>query len=197
MPTITTAQTEADLRGILALQQQNLKRNLSADVQADQGFITLQYTLAQMQQMHEAAPSVVAKDGETVVGYALVTTPDMRQFIPELGTLFDQIDTLTYQEKPLNGFPYYVMGQVCVADGYRGQGIFDAMYAYHQTVYQSGYQLLVTDISARNTRSIRAHERVGFRPIARFYEITAGEEWIVVVWDWSEAKNAIVSTPSA
>lgn len=197
MLTITTAQTEADLRGILTLQQQNLRRNLSADVQADQGFITLQYTLEQMHKMHEAAPSVVAKDGETVVGYALVTTPDMRQFIPELGTLFDQIDTLTYLDKPLNEFPFYVMGQVCVADGYRGQGIFDRLYAHHRAVYSSRYQLLITDISARNTRSFRAHERVGFRPIARFYETTAGEEWIVVVWNWSEAKNAIVSTPSA
>ena len=197
MLTITTAQTEADLRGILALQQQNLKRNLSDDVQADQGFITLQYTLEQMHKMHEAAPSVVAKDGEMVVGYALVTTPDMRQFIPELGTLFDQIDTITYQDKPLNVFPYYVMGQVCVADGYRGQGVFDALYAHHKTTYQTRYQLLITDISTRNTRSFRAHERVGFRPVARFHEATAGEEWIVVVWDWSEARNAIVSTPSA
>ena len=197
MLTITTAQTEADLRGILALQQQNLVRNLAPDVQRQQGFVTLQYTLAQMQQMHEAGPSIIAKDGETVVGYALVAMPKIRQAVPELGSLFDQIDALTYQDKPLSQFPYYVMGQVCVADGYRGQGIFDAMYAHHKTVYGSRYQLLITDISTRNTRSIRAHERVGFRPLAEFHEPGANETWVVVVWDWREAKNAIVSTPSA
>ncbi len=197
MLTITTAQTEADLRGILALQQQNLVRNLAPNVQQQQGFVTLQYTLAQMQQMHEAGPGIIAKDGETVVGYALVTLPEIRQAVPELGSLFDQIDALSYQNKPLSQFPYYVMGQVCVADGYRGQGIFDRMYQHHRDTYQSRYQLLITDISARNTRSIRAHERVGFRSIARFHETTAGEDWMVVVWDWSDAKNAIVSTPSA
>lgn len=197
MLTITTAKTEADLRGILALQQQNLVRNLAPDVQQQQGFVTLQYTLLQMQQMHEAGPSVIAKDGETVVGYAITSASETRAFVPELGTLFDQIDALTYQNKPFNEFPYYVMGQVCVANGYRGQGIFDTMYAHHKTAYQTHYQLLITDIAARNTRSVCAHERVGFRPIARFYEAVAGEEWIVVVWDWSEARNAIVSTPSA
>jgi RimJ/RimL family protein N-acetyltransferase len=197
MLTITTAKTEADLRGILALQQQNLVRNLAPDVQQQQGFLTLQYTPAQMQQMHDAGPSIIAKDNETVVGYALVAMPEIRYAVPELGSLFDQIDTLTYQEKPLSQFSYYIMGQVCVADGYRGQGIFDALYEHHRETYQSRYQLLITDISTRNTRSIRAHERVGFVPLAEFHEPGANETWVVVVWDYSAAKNAIVSTPSA
>ncbi|WP_077920784.1 GNAT family N-acetyltransferase [Spirosoma sp. 209] len=184
MITITLAQTDDDLRGILALQQKNLVRHLPADVQANQGFVTLQYSLDQMQQMHAVAPSVVAKDGDQIVGYAITSAPETRAFIPELGSLFDQIDSLTYEGQLLSQYPYYVMGQVCVADTHRGQGIFDRLYEHHRAMYSHRYRMLITDISIRNTRSFRAHERVGFRPVHQFYEPGAGETWIVVVWDW-------------
>lgn len=184
MITTTLARTDDDLRGILTLQQQNLVRNLPPDVQAGQGFVTLQYTLDQMQQMHALGPSVITKDGERVVGYAITATPDTRTFVPELGSLFDQIDTLNYDGQPLSQFPHYVMGQVCVADGYRGQGLFDRMYQHHRQCYSDRYRMLITDISARNTRSMRAHERVGFQPLHHFHEPGAGETWVLVVWDW-------------
>lgn len=180
---ITLAQTDDDLRGILALQRANQVRNLPPDVQTRQGFVTIQYTLEQMWQMHELGPSVIAKDGDAVVGYAITAMPRTRRFIPELASLFDQIDGLTYRDQPIHELLYYVMGQVCVADGYRGQGLFDQMYQHHRTVYGGDFQLLITDISARNTRSLRAHERVGFRPLREFYEPGAGETWIVVAWD--------------
>lgn len=184
--TIATAQTEADLQGILILQQANLRQNLPTAVAADQGFITLQYTLDQMRQMHQSGPSIVAKDGDMVVGYAVTTLPETRQFVPELASLFDQIETLTYAGRPVRDYAYYVMGQVCVADGYRGQQLFDRMYQHHRDTYGNRYQLLITDISGKNTRSLRAHTRVGFEPLNRFYEPTAGEEWVVVVWDWQK-----------
>jgi hypothetical protein len=186
MTTITTVQSETDLLGILALQQANLRRTLPADVAATQGFVTLQYTLDQMRQMHQAGPSLIAKDGDTVVGYVITTLPETRQFVPELGSLFDQIDALTYQNRPLPTYAYYVAGQVCVANGYRGQALLDRMYQHHRAIYADRFQLLITDISALNTRSLRVHERIGFQSLQRFYEPTAGEEWVVVVWDWQK-----------
>ena len=182
--TITLAQTDDDLRGILALQRANSVAAISPDLQREQGFVTLQYTLDQMRQMHQLGPSVIAKDGAVVVGYAITAMPQTRWFVPELATLFAQIDSLTYDNQPICERPYYVMGQVCVADGYRGRGLFDQMYAHHQTVYGADFQLLITDISARNTRSIRAHERVGFRPLREFHEPGAGETWVIVAWDF-------------
>lgn len=181
---ITTAQSIADLQGILTLQQQNLSRNLPLQIQREQGFVTLQYTLDQMQQMHELGPSVIAKDGDQVVGYAITAMPGARAFIPELETLFAMLETIQYEGKPLSEHAHYVVGQVCVAAGYRGQGIFDKLYQHHRAIYSNQFRLFITDISARNTRSLRAHERVGFRAIHNFFEPDAGEEWALVVWDW-------------
>jgi hypothetical protein len=183
---ITTAQTTTDLMGLLDLQQQNLSRHLPADVQREQGFVTLQYTLAQMEQMHALAPSVIAKDGERVVGYAITAMPEARAFVPELETLFEMLHTIQYEGKPLSEHPHYVVGQVCVANGYRGLGIFDGMYQHHRDLYSDHFDLFITDISMRNSRSLRAHERVGFRVVHQFHEPDAGEEWALVVWDWKK-----------
>lgn len=188
---IDTARTEADLMGILALQTQNLSRNLPSEVQQAQGFVTLQYTLSQMQQMHKLGPSVIAKDGDRVVGYAITAMPGALAFVPELESLFALLDTVPYEGQMLNMYPYYVVGQVCVDKDYRGQGIFDRLYQKHRAVYSDRFRLFITDISARNTRSLRAHERVGFRAVHSFHEPAAAEEWVVVVWDWNNEQRTI------
>lgn len=184
MLTITTVQSSADIQGILTLQQANLRKNLPINVQTDQGFVTVEHDPNVLTRMNQAAPSIIARDGDTVVGYCLTMLPTFGADVPELQPLFESIDALYYQEKLLSTYAYYVMGQVCVADGYRGQQVFDQMYRHHRDVYGNRYQLLVTDISERNTRSMRAHTRVGFKPLHSFYDPALGETWIVVVWDW-------------
>ncbi|MEZ0540174.1 GNAT family N-acetyltransferase [Fibrella arboris] len=184
--TITTTQTDADLRGLLALQQRNQVRNLTPEEQREQGFVTLTYTFEQMKRMHQAAPTVIAKDGDEVVAYAITTVPEVRADIPELAVLFGLVDTLQYEGKLLSEYPYYVVGQVCVDSRYRGQGIFDRLYGHHKALYQDRYRLFITDISARNTRSLRAHQRVGFQAIHSFHEPAANEIWEVVVWDFTK-----------
>ncbi|WP_375446115.1 GNAT family N-acetyltransferase [uncultured Fibrella sp.] len=184
--TITTTKTDDDLRGLLALQQRNQVRNLTPEQQQEQGFVTLVYSFEQMKRMHDAAPTVIAKDGDEVVAYAITTVPSVRADVPELATLFSLFDTLTYEGKLLSEYAYYVVGQVCVDARYRGQGIFDKLYAYHKALYQHQYRLFITDISARNTRSLRAHQRVGFKSIHAFHEPDANETWEVVVWDFTK-----------
>ncbi|RIV22652.1 GNAT family N-acetyltransferase [Fibrisoma montanum] len=185
---ITTIQSEADIQGILALQRQNLRKNVTPEVQLTQGFVTIEHNPDTLRRMNEAAPSVIAKDGDKVVGYALTMLPSFGADVPELLPLFWRLNTTKYKDSPLTAYDYYVMGQVCVADGYRGQGIFDKLYQHHRDVYSDRYRLLITDISERNTRSLRAHERVGFRKVTSFFDDLAGETWVIVVWDWQRSE---------
>ncbi|WP_420146765.1 GNAT family N-acetyltransferase [Spirosoma sp.] len=181
---ITTVQSEADVQGILTLQQANLRKNVPPSVQLDQGFVTVEHDPNVLLRMNQAAPSIIAKDGDTVVGYALTMLPEFGSDVPELLPLFNLIDTLTYQEKSIQTYQWYVMGQICVAEGYRGQQLFDRMYQHHREVYGNRYQLLITDISANNMRSLRAHARVGFGSIHEFYDPAIGETWVIVAWNW-------------
>ena len=75
------------------------------------------------------------------------------------------------------------MGQICIHKNYRGQGLFDALYQKHRTLHETEFDCLITSISTRNHRSLRAHERVGFKILNTYKETT--EEWVTVVWDWS------------
>ena len=76
-----------------------------------------------------------------------------------------------------------MMGQVCVAKPYRGRGVFDSLYAAHREHLKSRFDACVTEISVRNPRSRKAHERVGFEELERYGDAT--DEWIVVIWNWT------------
>lgn len=181
---ITRVSSDEDIRGILALQQQNLRKNLSAEQAKAQGFLTVAHQFDVLKAMNDAEPSVIAKDGEKVVGYCLAMLPKFGNDIPELHLLFSLINTLTYKGKLLKDTNYCVMGQVCVGEGYRSIGLFDKMNLHLKESLQHSYSLCVTDISQNNTRSMRAHERVGYVPIHDFFDESLDETWIIVVWEW-------------
>jgi GNAT superfamily N-acetyltransferase len=87
-----------------------------------------------------------------------------------------------YEGKPLMSFQFYLMGQVCIHKNYRGKGVFPLLFQQHKISYGREYDLLVTEISAKNQRSLKAHEKVGFKNIFAYSE--GIDEWNVVVWNW-------------
>ena len=176
------ASGQTELTGILSLQQQNLKENLPAAERESQGFLTVRHDLETLTIMHQLAPSIVSVEEGKVVAYALTMLPETRKLVPILEPMFETLDQLQYQGKPLNQYRYYVMGQVCVDRHYRGQGLFDRLYAAHREHYGSRFDFMLTEISVHNPRSIKAHERVGFKTIHQYRD--AVDDWLVVVWDW-------------
>jgi hypothetical protein len=179
----TLTKTKEDLQQILRLQKENLKESIDEAEMRSQGFVTIHHDADTLSQMHRLAPSVVIKDNDEVVAYALTMLRECRQLIPDLETMFALFDKLTWKGKPLNDHSFYVMGQVCVAKAYRGQGLFDELFRYHKKIYQSRFNLFITEIATRNHRSLRAHERVGFKTIHIHRDEL--DEWAVVGWDWN------------
>ena len=171
-----------ELLQILTLQKQNLKDRVSQSEKNEQGFVTLEHTLPILEKMHAVAPSVIIKENDKVVAYALTELPECRHLVPELDPMFELLNRLTWNDKPLESFRYYVMGQICVAKEFRGKGLFGALYLHHREVYQSRFDLFITQISLSNPRSIRAHEKVGFKTIHRHRDHK--DDWLVVAWNW-------------
>ena len=183
-PIITTVQSDDDVRGILALQQKNLKKNLTSEQIKSQGFLTVEHKFSVLKAMNDAQPSVIVKDGDTVVAYCLAMFSQFRNDVPELIALFDTIDEIDFESQTLKDFKYVVMGQVCVGEGYRSMGFFDGMYQKLREELSAKFELCVTDISTNNSRSLKAHARVGFIPVKDFNDATLDEVWRVVVWNW-------------
>jgi len=179
----TLANSTDELKQILQLQKENLRQYVTEAEMKSQGFVTLHHDLNALQRMHELGPSVIIKDQDRVVAYALTMFRECRELTPDLEPMFALLDQLSWSNKPLNDYRFYVMGQVCIARDYRGQGLFDELFSHHKKVYQSQFDLFITEIATRNVRSMRAHERVGFKTIhVHCDEI---DEWAVVGWDWN------------
>lgn len=179
-----TVSSPADVRQILDLQARNLPASLSAETMASQGFVTVRHEPAVLQRMNEAAPAVIAKADDQVIGYALVMPREFAPEVPILRPMFEMLDGLSWSHKPLRDDPrWFVMGQVCIAAGYRGLGIFDGLYQKMKDAYRSRYDFTVTEVAERNTRSMRAHERVGFRTVHTYPDGTTGEMWRVIALD--------------
>ncbi|AKQ67276.1 Protein export cytoplasm protein SecA ATPase RNA helicase [Myxococcus hansupus] len=181
--TVTTVRHRAELEQILALQQKNLKPALDADEMRSQGFVTVQHDLTALERMHAMAPSIVANHGEALVAYALTMPREARALAPVLEPMFALFDTLQFRGTPLNRFRFYVMGQICIDKAHRGQGLFERLYHQHREQFRNQFDLIVTEVSASNPRSLRAHERVGFETLHTYRDAT--DEWAVVAWNWA------------
>lgn len=178
----TTVTSLQELEQILSLQRDNLIASVTPQEMKEQGFVTVHHTLEMLRQMHSLAPSIIIKDGDKVVAYALVMLRECRSLVPALEPMFNNFDNQQWNGKPLKDQSFYVMGQVCVDKAYRGQGLFDKLYQAHKEVYSTRFDILTTEIATRNHRSLRAHERVGFKIINVYRDEL--DEWAVVGWDW-------------
>jgi len=183
MTTVTTAQSDQDLKEIIVLQTINLPKNISIEEAQKQGFVTVVHDFDILKKMNEDEAHIIAKLDGKVVGYCLAMTQKFKSDIPVLVPMFDKMDEQTYNGKFIRDYNYITCGQVCVAKEARGQGIFDQMYHHYRDTYSSKYDLILTEIATRNQRSIRAHYRVGFETLL-CYTADNGEEWEIVIWKW-------------
>jgi predicted GNAT superfamily acetyltransferase len=179
----TTSKSEKELQGILQLQKANLPTNLSATEMAAQGFVTVMHTLSDLQKMNEIEQHVIAKDNDKVIAYLLAMTLASKADIDILKPMFQTLESVQFKSKPVSDYNYIVVGQVCVAKQYRGQGILDNCYALYKKTFLAKYDFAITEIATKNTRSLNAHKRVGFSEL-NTYSAPDGEEWSIVVWEW-------------
>lgn len=178
----TTASTDQDLQQILALQQVNLSKNISTEESRSQGFVTVEHDFEILKAMNDACPHIIAKVDDQVVGYTLVMLEQFKNRIPILIPMFEKVNQLQWNNRIIGDLKYFIMGQVCIAKEWRGQGIFSGLYKQMKTALSDRFDCIITEIATRNTRSMRAHEKVGFEVLETYEGET--EEWAIVGWDW-------------
>jgi hypothetical protein len=109
---------------------------------------------------------VVAMDGARLVG-ALLTSERAQASAPPVVAML--------QAWP-GSADAYVYGPVCVDQAARGLGVLEAMYA-HALACLPGREAILF-INASNTRSLKAHARLGMMQVANF---TLGEQAFIVL----------------
>lgn len=184
MAILKLVETEKELIGLKQLQTNNLRRLIGEEEAMKEGFVTSEYELSLLQQMHNIHPSIIVKEGDEVVGYTIVTNKEIYGAHPELDHLYNTLDATEYKGALLKNSNYILIGQVCVAKSHRGQGWVPKMYDYYKNLHAKKYTYLVTDISQANKRSIRMHNKIGFETIGVIEQVGTG--WDIVLWDWNK-----------
>ncbi|TCD12600.1 GNAT family N-acetyltransferase [Pedobacter frigidisoli] len=185
MISIDISSTTKDLEGIIALQKQNLRKDLSPEEIKAQGFVTISHTLDDLNRMHKYEPNIIAKDGDMVIAYVLGMTEESKNDIRRLVEMYESFDHILFQEKSVATYHYIVVGQVCVDKNYRGQGLFDRCYKAYKDHFSDHYDFAITEIASINLRSMHAHKRIGFEVISTYTD-NSDVEWNVVVWNWKK-----------
>ena len=168
------ASTLEELEQILALQQQNLPKNISSEEREKEGFVTVEHTIDILKAMNDVCGHIIAVEDNQVVGYALCMHPKFADEIEVLRPMFEEINKVV---KSQNG--YMAMGQICVAKSHRGRGVFRNLYLTMKEKLPAGFDTIITEVDGKNTRSLAAHAAIGFKTIKIY---PSGEkEWHLIV----------------
>jgi len=179
----TFANTDDDLNAILTLQKANLKENISQQEAEEQGFVTCNHSFKVLKLMNQPHPHIIAKHKQQLAGYALVMLKSNANIVPEIISMFTQINQLNHKGKALKEANYVVMGQICVAKNFRSKGVFTGIYQTMFAALKPHYSYIITSIATSNKRSVKAHQKVGFESILNFKDDL--EEWLLVLKDLS------------
>lgn len=180
MVDIKLVTNQAELEGVLALQQANLRKNISEEEAESQGFLMAEYDLPFLELLHRASPGIIAKDGEEVVGYSLVALPETARHHDLLADLVENIERCIFDGKPVEN--YAIVAQLCVSKEYRGQDLVQKLYGSFRDHYADQYAYCVTDVAQANHRSLKAHKKRGFQVIDTLDY--GGIGWDIVLWNW-------------
>lgn len=175
-----------EIRGVKRLQSANLRENLSRKEIENEGFVTAEYTLEFLELMNRMEPSVIAVEGDEIVGYALVVTKALLGKHELLDDLFSQIDSFSFQGHCLKKRNYVVVGQLCVAKSHRGKGLSQKLYDFYKSQLSGQFEYCLTDVQISNPGSIKAHLKSGFQVLGELRY--GGADWKIVIWDWQMNK---------
>jgi L-amino acid N-acyltransferase YncA len=151
--------TREDIAGMLDLQEQNLRER--------GGTLSVRFTREWFEAALSDMPVIVARKGGLVVGYLVSSSLTAQGHVPIIAAMLR-----AYPAAP----DAYLYGPICVAESERGQDLPAALMSA-LSARLPGRQG-ITFIRRDNTRSMRAHGKIGMREVAEF---THGDAAIVVV----------------
>lgn len=151
--------SEKELKGILELQNKNHYSSLTSVELNAEGFLTCTHSLELLKDFNKVAPYIIALCNNKVVGYLLTMTAVAEIQIPFLEPMFNEFRNLKFQEKTISDYKYLIVGQVCLARNFRGQGVLGELYDFYIKTHANKFDFAITEIATRNKPSLNAHKK--------------------------------------
>jgi hypothetical protein len=184
---------EEDIPGILRLQQAHYVLNLSPTEREQNGFIGI---LAPEPALKEIIPTgnvLVACLDQRVLGQIILPTIEQsRLFGQDPVVIHERLSQLQFEGHPLTSYRIIHCLQLVIDRDHRRQGIHDLLLKGARTFFSDRYDLLISEISLLNTRSVRVHLSKKRLHVVMQYESERGEEghdWYIIVYDLRPASS--------
>lgn len=180
--TFELAVTDSHFEQILELQRKNHLNSIHEDQQLQDGFVFAEHDMRLLKLMAAKQPQVIALAAGKVIGYNLAMDCSMEDELPSLKPMFEEFKNWSYEGKPLLDYRFIVGGQVCVDSAFRGRGLIRNLYQETKNLVGEHYDLCITEIAVRNSKSLRAHSKLGFQVLGNYDD--GAETWNLVVWKY-------------
>ncbi|MEZ4796871.1 MAG: GNAT family N-acetyltransferase [Flavobacteriaceae bacterium] len=170
------AESISELNQILQLQQINSPESISEEESIKEGFVTAKHSFEILKQMNDICAHTIAMHNDKVVGYALSMDKTFKNDIKVLTPMFNKIEM-----NISSNTNYIVMGQICIDKQYRMQGIFKGLYDFMRSQMKLKYDVIITEVDIKNTRSMNAHKAIGFKVLYSYR--SNNQNWEILSWD--------------
>jgi predicted GNAT superfamily acetyltransferase len=145
-----------DYPGILRLQSANYIDNLSHE-ERTQGFLSAQFSPAQVAEVAEDLGTIVALVGNDVAGFLCAFRNEFEHGSPVLTKMFGSYDRVKFEGKTLSSYKSYVYGPVCIGREYRQRGLLRGLYEAQKQDLAGQFDVGVAFVSRSNPHSLQAH----------------------------------------
>ena len=150
--------SQADIPGILALQELNLLTNLSPE-QKLQGFVTTPFVSDELDALIDRQGICVIDNGLAIVGYAVAAGWDYFQGWPMFDLMIERFQRLAFHGIAITARNSCQYGPVCLDLSLRGTDLFPRLFAASKSAMASRFPVGTTFINQLNQRSFQAHTR--------------------------------------
>jgi len=134
------------------------------------GFVTTSFTREQLIKLIEEENGLfIAKDGESVVAYAMTASWSFWSGWPIFAFMIGNLANFQYAGETLTIENSYQYGPVCVDKAYRGSGVVKRLFEFSHDIMSKRFRILITFINKKNPRSFHAHTtKIGLDVIGEF-----------------------------
>ncbi len=108
--------------------------------------------------------------------------------IPFLDPFVGRVIQLDYDGKKIGDYKWVIEGQINVDRAHKGRGIAEALHKGFAEMLRGRYDLIVTEISDQNLRSLHVHTKKLGMSVVDEYQ-AEGRNWYVLLQDIREKKH--------
>lgn len=170
-----------DITAILDVQAANFIGSME-DTERRDGFLSMQFTREQFQEMASHVGIVVAVTGDHLAGYLCASSCEFNRPFPLLAAMMQRFDTIDYRNRSLASSRVFIYGPVCIDRAYRSRGLLRRLYETLRREVSGRYDIGVAFVADDNPHSLHAHaDGLGMAHVGEF--IFSGKRYHILAFD--------------